>query len=45
VAIETGVKLQDMVEVKSEAPLQHLNCIVVKGAHNLLSMQANAEEE
>jgi membrane fusion protein, heavy metal efflux system len=45
VPVETGLKNEEMVEVKLPADLTNSNKIAVKGAHNLLAKQANAAEE
>ncbi|GAB3821062.1 efflux RND transporter periplasmic adaptor subunit [Pontibacter rugosus] len=45
VQVETGVKSKEMVEVTLPDQYRTSEGIVLKGAHNLLAMQANTEEE
>ena len=45
VQVETGVKNQELVEVQLPDMYKASDGIVLKGAHNLLAMQANTEEE
>ncbi|RNI32630.1 efflux RND transporter periplasmic adaptor subunit [Rufibacter immobilis] len=45
VAVQTGLKGNGYVEVQLPAELQNSRRIAVKGAHNLLAMQENKEEE
>ena len=45
VPVTTGIKNNEMIQVTLPADLENTNKIAVKGAHNLLAMQANAEEE
>ncbi|MDB5260879.1 MAG: efflux transporter periplasmic adaptor subunit [Adhaeribacter sp.] len=45
VPVQTGIKNQNMIQVSLPVELENSDKIAVKGAHNLLSMQANAEEE
>ncbi|RAU82835.1 efflux RND transporter periplasmic adaptor subunit [Pontibacter arcticus] len=45
VSVETGMKNEELVEVKLPDAYRSSKGIVLKGAHNLLAMQANSEEE
>ncbi|WP_299823721.1 efflux RND transporter periplasmic adaptor subunit [uncultured Pontibacter sp.] len=45
VQVKTGVKNKELVEVTLPENLKTSEGIVLKGAHNLLAMQANTEEE
>lgn len=45
VQVETGVKNKEMVEVQLPDSYKTYEGIVLKGAHNLLAMQANVEED
>ncbi|KAA5541605.1 efflux RND transporter periplasmic adaptor subunit [Adhaeribacter rhizoryzae] len=45
VPVTTGIKNGDMIQVTLPAELENSTKIAIKGAHNLLAMQANAEEE
>ena len=45
VPVTTGIKNGEMIQVTLPAELENSGKIAVKGAHNLLAMQANAEEE
>ncbi|MGV3587898.1 MAG: efflux RND transporter periplasmic adaptor subunit [Adhaeribacter sp.] len=45
VPVTTGIKNGEMIQVTLPAELENSGKIAVKGAHNLLSMQANGEEE
>ncbi|WP_205503455.1 efflux RND transporter periplasmic adaptor subunit [Rufibacter psychrotolerans] len=45
VEVKTGLKGNGYVEVQLPAELQSTSSIAVKGAHNLLAMQENKEEE
>jgi len=45
VPVTTGLKNGEMVQVTLPTKLESSGKIAIKGAHNLLAMQANAEEE